>query len=205
VHDVSAERWLPIPGHEGYEVSDLGRVRGLNRVIMRRDGKPMRIRGQMLRACPVKGYLMIRLGHGRPRPVHRLVLEAFVGPCPEDTEGCHNNGNPYDNRLANLRWDTRSGNMLDKIKHGTNHEVAKTHCPRNHPLAGDNLSPWQAKRGHRYCRACAKAHGRIRRCRERGDALPDLQEESDRMYAEILAGHLDGRKKPREKWIPIAS
>lgn len=51
--------------------------------------------------------------------VSRLILETFVGPCPEGMECCHNNGNPEDNRLENLRWDTRSNNHLDKIKHGT--------------------------------------------------------------------------------------
>ncbi len=50
--------------------------------------------------------------------VHRLVLEAFVGPCPNGMECCHNNGNPADNRLVNLRWDTTHNNNLDAFKHG---------------------------------------------------------------------------------------
>lgn len=53
--------------------------------------------------------------------VHRLVLETFIGPCPEGMEGCHNNGNSLDNSLLNLRWDTRQNNAQDAIKH-------KTHC-----------------------------------------------------------------------------
>jgi hypothetical protein len=51
--------------------------------------------------------------------VHRLVLEAFVGPCPAGMEACHNNGVRTDNRLENLRWDTRSANCRDRIRHGT--------------------------------------------------------------------------------------
>jgi hypothetical protein len=51
--------------------------------------------------------------------VHRLVLEAFVGPCPPGMECCHNNGDPSDNRLENLRWDTHSGNTMDSLSHGT--------------------------------------------------------------------------------------
>ena len=54
--------------------------------------------------------------------VHRLVLEAFVGPCPEGHEGCHNDGNPLNNRLSNLRWDTPSANNRDKERHGT-HQI----------------------------------------------------------------------------------
>jgi len=52
--------------------------------------------------------------------VHKLVLEAFIGPCPNHYEACHNNGKANDNRLSNLRWDTCSNNNFDKRKHGTN-------------------------------------------------------------------------------------
>lgn len=51
--------------------------------------------------------------------VHRLVLETFVGLCPDGMEACHNNGIRTDNRLSNLRWDTKSSNQRDSIKHGT--------------------------------------------------------------------------------------
>lgn len=51
--------------------------------------------------------------------VHRLVLEAFLGPAPEGLEGCHNDGNTLNNWLDNLRWDTHENNELDKIRHGT--------------------------------------------------------------------------------------
>jgi hypothetical protein len=51
--------------------------------------------------------------------VHRLVLLAFVGPCPPEQEGCHNDGNPLNNRLGNLRWDTHQANMGDAARHGT--------------------------------------------------------------------------------------
>lgn len=64
------------------------------------------------------GYLMVTLGKERLY-VHRLVLEAFVGPSLPGMHGCHNNGKPSDNRIENLRWDTRAGNFADKWKHGT--------------------------------------------------------------------------------------
>lgn len=50
--------------------------------------------------------------------VHRLVLEAFTGPCPGGMQACHNNGIPDDNRIENLRWDTPKSNCKDRIKHG---------------------------------------------------------------------------------------
>jgi hypothetical protein len=51
--------------------------------------------------------------------IHRLVLEAYVGPCPEGMEGCHNDGNASNNNLNNLRWDTPQNNANDKKNHGT--------------------------------------------------------------------------------------
>lgn len=51
--------------------------------------------------------------------VQRLILEAFVGPCPEGMEACHWNGKHADNRLENLRWGTPVENTADKFRHGT--------------------------------------------------------------------------------------
>jgi hypothetical protein len=56
---------------------------------------------------------------GRNRQVHHLVLEAFVGPCPPGMESRHLNGNPADNRLANLAWGTHKENIADAIERGT--------------------------------------------------------------------------------------
>lgn len=95
--------------------------------------------------------------------VSALVLTVFVGPRPEgDYHACHNNGNPQDNRLVNLRWDTRSGNELDKRKHGTHYEVNRTHCPRQHKLEEPNLVKVKLKRGSRECLACNRAKSRMK-------------------------------------------
>lgn len=59
--------------------------------------------------------------------VHRLVLEAFVGPCPPGMECCHfPDRNPANNKLSNLRWDTHKNNMADAISHGTNNDGEKS-------------------------------------------------------------------------------
>lgn len=60
------------------------------------------------------------------RYVHRLVLETFVGPCPPKMECRHLDGNPQNNNLENLRWDTRSKNQIDAVKHGTHRTVKLT-------------------------------------------------------------------------------
>lgn len=65
-----------------------------------------------------RGYLGVSIS-GKMLRVHRLVLLAWVGPPPEGTEACHNNGIPWDNRVENLRWDTHRRNLHDMVRHGT--------------------------------------------------------------------------------------
>jgi hypothetical protein len=51
--------------------------------------------------------------------VHRLVLLAFVGPCPEGMEACHSpDACPTNNWIDNLRWDTHQKNQQDMANHG---------------------------------------------------------------------------------------
>lgn len=118
----STENWLPIPGYEGcYEVSDLGRVRSLDRTIKWQHGE-RRIKGKVLAGIPDKWRrLRVHLRNGALKEqiyVHRLVLLAFVGPCPDGMEACHHpDPTPTNNRLENLRWGTYGENRLDAEWH----------------------------------------------------------------------------------------
>ena len=116
------EQWKVIAGFPGYEVSDRGRVRSFHRYHAGGafiSDSPQRF----LKPWPTNsGYLGVRLsknGKKTTRKIHRLVLESFIGYCPEGLIACHNNGKRIHNYLHNLRWDTRSSNYLDTIKHGT--------------------------------------------------------------------------------------
>ncbi|WP_157257602.1 NUMOD4 motif-containing HNH endonuclease [Oerskovia sp. Root918] len=153
---MASEAWKPIDGFEGqYEVSDLGRVRSMDRVDPRgrlRDGR------HLSPFATRKGHLRVALCHGtgnRKLYIHRLVLEAFVGPAPDGTEACHGDGNPAHNALENLRWDSRSENNRDRVRHGTHHEARKTCCPQGH--AYDASNTYTDQLGKRYCRACQRA------------------------------------------------
>lgn len=117
------ELWKDIPGYEGrYQVSNLGRVKSLPRVALwhHRSGTvfPRRVAGRILKPGRMPcGHLSVVLGHGKPgSPVHHLVMLAFVGPRPAGMDICHNNGDPADNRLENLRYDTRRENLLDEYR-----------------------------------------------------------------------------------------
>lgn len=61
-----------------------------------------------------------------------------------------------------LRVVTNRENLhADGSLHWAPARAQKTHCPRGHRLAGDNLSPVQLRRGRRQCRACMQAHNRL--------------------------------------------
>lgn len=176
----STERWLPVVGYEGhYEVSDHGRVK---RVAI----GPGARAGRILKGRPMNsGHLILGLyreGKREKHLVHRLVLSAFVGPCTDGMEGCHDpDPNPANNHLRNLRWDTRSGNERDRVKHGNHHLARKTHCLRGHPLVPGNLSPSSLARGMRACLACSRARGYARHHR-----IECTQELADGYHEAIL-------------------
>ncbi|PKZ45231.1 NUMOD4 motif-containing HNH endonuclease [Gardnerella vaginalis] len=121
------EIWKDIPGYEGkYQASTEGRIRSLSRYVRGRchfTGHyfKRKIKGRILRSgkfCKT-GHLSVVLGHGENgRPVHQLVLLTFKGKPDKDQEVLHINGDPADNRLCNLRYGTRTENILDVYKQG---------------------------------------------------------------------------------------
>ena len=70
---------------------------------------------------------LCREGRAYRRHIHRLVLEAFVGPCPQGMECCHfPDRDPSNNRLDNLQWGTPSENWADRFVHGTDFRGEKS-------------------------------------------------------------------------------
>jgi hypothetical protein len=137
--------WLPVPGFEAYQACTDGRIR--------RNGRTLKT------FVMDSGHHAVTLcigGRKHQRLVHRLILETFRGACPEGQEGLHNDGDPGNNWVANLRWGTRSENVLDAVRHGTfnNGHMRKTHCPQNHPYSDENT---YRHAGKRFCRICRKA------------------------------------------------
>lgn len=105
--------WKEIEGFPDYKISNYGQIKSRKNDIKLL--KPVK-------NC-VSGHLSIILCKNKTKNrklIHRLVLESFEGPCPEGMECCHDDGNPENNHISNLRWDTRKNNRADCRKHGTN-------------------------------------------------------------------------------------
>ncbi len=114
------EQWKAIPGFEGkYEASTMGRVRSLT--ASRGIRKTPRVKKL---TTDKDGYLHVGLCVGVGAKsinfvVGRLILMTFDRLPKFKEEAAHNNGNPTDNKLGNLRWATKSENEQDKFLHGT--------------------------------------------------------------------------------------
>lgn len=125
------EVWRPVVGYEGlYEVSSIGRIRGLTRVVdvicapgSRTRNYTKRIRGKILslNSSRENGYLTISLsknGQSVEHSVHVLVAAAFLGPRPGNLDVAHGDGVKFNNRSSNLRYATRKENISDNIRLG---------------------------------------------------------------------------------------
>lgn len=104
-----------IEGSPGYRVSNFGSVQSDH------------VRGGMKKRRPGywndlalsqdgKGYRYVWIKRKR-FSVHTLVLTHFVGPAPDGHECCHWDGDPSNNNLKNLRWDTHVENAADAVRH----------------------------------------------------------------------------------------
>jgi hypothetical protein len=125
-------RYRAVACAEGYRVGDDGTVlscRLPGTCRLSEEWRPLKIQKDAH-----TGYARVTLridGRSVHAYVHRLVLEAFVGPCPEGMEACHFPDQDRMNcRLENLRWDTRAANQADKVAHGTSNRGARRHMAR---------------------------------------------------------------------------
>jgi len=119
------EIWKPIDAHPFYEVSNLGRVRSLDRVVKGRGFlKEVFQAGRILKLARCSnGYLAVNLGGGARRELaHRLVAIAFV-PGDQSLTVNHKDCARDNNVATNLEWVT----MGDNHRHSYASKTRKQH------------------------------------------------------------------------------
>lgn len=118
------EKWKPVHGYEGYyEVSNLGNVRGVDRVVKDKSGNTRLVRGRKIAKSTHyrNGYMSVMLSRDCEQKrftVHRLVAEAFVSNPHGYPEVNHKDENKENNAAENLEWCTH----LYNNRYGTKQE-----------------------------------------------------------------------------------
>ena len=122
------EKWAKVNGFEGYEVSDMGRIKSLDRVVKTKKGS-RKIEGKMLRlTLQPHGYLTVDLcvnNTHNQRRVNRLIAEIFIPNPDNKPQVNHINGVKIDNRVSNLEWATSKENNVHAFNSGLNSNEAK--------------------------------------------------------------------------------
>ena len=120
---MEEEIWKDIKGYEGhYQVSNLGNVRGLDRVVKNSNGTPKRLKIKIIKFSKnSNGYLNFNLcknGKTKTFTAHRLVAINFIGIRPGTYVVNHKDGDKFNNDVRNLEWVTRKQNTCHAYKTG---------------------------------------------------------------------------------------
>lgn len=142
---TTEEQWRTVPGVDGYEASDQGRVRSLRR-------RTPRVLVATVGPCGFRTVSLTINGRRRCRRVGTLVALAWLGPRPPAAEVRRVNGNTLDDRPENLAYGTADEVVADHAARARREEAAgsPTHCPSGHRYTNVWIGAW----GERFCREC---------------------------------------------------
>jgi hypothetical protein len=106
------EKWQKLDNFSRYLFSDMGRIKAL----MWKGSNIEKIMTPALSGGYYKTMLVRDDGKYVTRNIHKWIAECFLGPCPDGYEVNHINGIKTDNRIVNLEYTTRSGNIIHAYK-----------------------------------------------------------------------------------------
>lgn len=161
----SSEIWKPIIGYEDYyEVSNLGRIRAIDRTITDKNGREKKLHGHMmLQQKHRNGYYSVMLTRGGKQKrfsVHRLVGTAFV-PNPDNLPEINHKDETRDNNCAdNLEWCDRSYNNVYGAK--LTNQIKRQSKPVKQMLNGITIAVYPSAMA--ACRATGVSQGGISGC-----------------------------------------
>lgn len=135
------EEWRQIEGYEGYyEVSNDGRVRGIERNVKSSKGMhviPSRIMSQRETEDGYRTVSLSKDGVAKKYPVHRLVYEAFCGKIPDGCEINHKDFDRANNRPENLEAVTHLQNIQYTVQAGRHFTASRDVTGQNNPNYGN--------------------------------------------------------------------
>lgn len=138
------EVWKDIKGYEGfYQVSNLGNVRSLERIVCYSDGRKIKYPSQKRKFGINDGYLFVPLrknGKAKNKYVHRLVAEAFIDNPYNKKYINHKDYNRANNIYTNLEWVTAKENTAHSLCHFDKNKIPL-------PSSGQRYIRWRRKRG----------------------------------------------------------
>lgn len=133
--------WKDHPDYDGaYQVSDDGRVRSVTRLVNCPVGQRSSPGKELSQVVTEDGRCFANLwryNEQRSARVHRLVLETFIGPCPEGMECRHLDGDASNNHVPNLVWGTHQENEADRVVHNR--------VPRGERQGSSKLTTWDVR------------------------------------------------------------
>lgn len=111
------EIWKDIAGYEElYQVSNLGRIKSLDRYVGYKGiGKKFVKGSEKIATVTKKGYLKVTLfknGRGTTREIQRIVAETFIDNPLQKEQVNHIDGNKHNNRVDNLEWCSPRENTI---------------------------------------------------------------------------------------------
>jgi len=118
------ELWKPIQNFESqYEVSSLGRIRSLDRIVTYSDGRTGKLEGKIIRGSLLKnGYITVCLSSKKRKYVHQIVAETFLGQSEFRQTVNHKDGNKTNNCVENIEWNTYKQNNNHARETGLNNQ-----------------------------------------------------------------------------------
>ena len=129
---MKEEIWLHIPDYIGYQISNLGRVRSIDRDLIYSDGRKRHMPGRILKPVLTdNGYFRIALhqkGSYRSYYIHRLVAATFVANPENKPIVNHIDGNKSNNCAENLEWVTYGENNDHAVSIGLCKHCTEIRC-----------------------------------------------------------------------------
>lgn len=160
IFSLEASLWKPITGYQGYyEISNLGVVRGVDRVITLANGNTRLIKGRLIAVkCNSDGYLFVTLskdGVTKTAYLHRLVAIHFI-PNPYNYPQVNHLVSKDVNTYNTLEWTDASGNALHAYQNNLNNHKGSNHTfavsVRDNELGEEyaTIKDWCIARGINY-------------------------------------------------------